>query len=316
MLVVIVGTQCSGRRTVQDILSTQFRFKTVTCRDKELKQEPNVINFEERTEMLNFVTARWRENFVTVDLTDEEALEPFVKRPFCLVIYVDAPLLLRYTRHKQLIAAALDLPAFIALHDETNFGTGNLTYLRRLAKLEVVNGFQTVNGLEEHITQMNIINEDHLRPQWDSYFMMLASLAAQRSNCMKRRVGAILVRNKRIVATGYNGTPRGLLNCNEGGCSRCNGAAASGSALEECLCLHAEENALLEAGRDRIGEGSILYCNTCPCLRCSVKIVQVGVKAVIYNLSYKVDDASAEVFRQAGVELRRHEVPNPIIMSS
>jgi dCMP deaminase len=93
---------------------------------------------------------------------------------------------------------------------------------------------------------------------------------------MKRRVGAILVREKRIVATGYaldlserlqsakyllryNGTPRGLTNCNEGGCSRCNGTAASN---EACLCLHAEENALLEAGRDRI-EGATLYCNTC-----------------------------------------------------
>ena len=104
----------------------------------------------------------------------------------------------------------------------------------------------------------------------------LASLASMRSNCMKRRVGAILVRNKRIVATGYisiftplslyinmspfssyNGTPLGLKNCNQGGCARCNGLGEH----ESCLCLHAEENTLLEAGRERIS-GATLYCNT------------------------------------------------------
>lgn len=94
---------------------------------------------------------------------------------------------------------------------------------------------------------------------------------------MKRRVGAVLVSNKRVVSTGYNGTPRGMRNCNEGGCGRCNSTSVStsgnngnatpvksGVALDECLCLHAEENALLEAGRERAGAGSggVLYCNT------------------------------------------------------
>ena len=143
-----------------------------------------------------------------------------------------------------------------------------------------------------------------LRPSWDTYFMLLAHLASLRSNCMKRRVGAVLVRDKRVVSTGYNGTPRGVTNCGEGGCARCNshgdgwalaassssspsslaagaGAAAGGGgggappaplnrvgeALDECLCLHAEENALLEAGRERVSGGgtlgAVLYCNTC-----------------------------------------------------
>lgn len=125
---------------------------------------------------------------------------------------------------------------------------------------------------------------DSLRPGWDNYFMLLASLASLRSNCMKRRVGAVLVRERRVVSTGYNGTPRGVVNCGEGGCGRCNGygdglssqeevagtsqanVQAMGHGLNECLCLHAEENALLEAGRERVSgggvEGAILYCNT------------------------------------------------------
>lgn len=134
---------------------------------------------------------------------------------------------------------------------------------------------------------------------------------------MKRRVGAILVRNNRVVATGYvtvsihshttsplicksggvvecdryNGTARGLRNCNQGGCSRCNSGGSSTDPLDECICLHAEENALLgllEAGRERPGEDTVLYCNTCPCLGCSVRIIQSGVKEVVYHLSYKV----------------------------
>ncbi|BGP38541.1 Deoxycytidine monophosphate (dCMP) deaminase [Rhodotorula kratochvilovae] len=167
-----------------------------------------------------------------------------------------------------------------------------------------------------------------LRPSWDTYFMLLASLASLRSNCMKRRVGAVLVRDKRVVSTGYNGTPRGVRNCGEGGCGRCNshgdglggegpasggGMSRVGEALDECLCLHAEENALLEAGRERVSgggtEGAVLYCNTCPCLRCTVKIVQCGVKEVIYSLSYSMDSASRRVMEEAGVVLR--QMPQP-----
>ena len=91
------------------------------------------------------------------------------------------------------------------------------------------------------------------------FYQTLASLASRRSNCMKRRVGAIIVRENRVLASGYNGTPRGLKNCNEGGCDHCNGTQGK---TTECVCLHAEENALLEAGRERVGKDAVLYCNT------------------------------------------------------
>lgn len=139
--------------------------------------------------------------------------------------------------------------------------------------------------------------------------MTLASLAAQRSNCMKRRVGCVLVSNNRVLSTGYNGTPRGMRNCNEGGCARCNAAAAGGSSLATCLCLHAEENALLEAGRERIKDGSILYCDTCPCLTCSIKITQVGITEVVYSLAYSMDTEAARIFDEGGVKLRQFVPP-------
>jgi len=79
-----------------------------------------------------------------------------------------------------------------------------------------------------------------------------------------------------------------------------------------CICLHAEENALLEAGSERIGKYSVLYCDTCPCLTCTVKIIQTGVQTVVYNLTYKVDDASAMLFKRAGVQLRRYDPKFPV----
>ena len=85
------------------------------------------------------------------------------------------------------------------------------------------------------------------RPDWDEYFMEIAKVVALRSNCSRRHVAAVIVKDKRIISTGYNGTPRGIKNCNEGGCPRCSGHAPSGTGLEECICSHGEENAIVQA---------------------------------------------------------------------
>src|SRR5690606_2655831 len=161
--------------------------------------------------------------------------------------------------------------------------THGLLPLLSRATLRLVNPSNNLSTLHSHLSALNLIDPSRLRPSWDAYFMQLASLAARRSNCMKRRVGCVLVREGRVIATGYNGVARGMRNCNDGGCPRCNGKLGleSGAGLQTCLCLHAEENALLEAGRERVGNTAILYCDTCPCLTCAIKIVQVGIKEVI-----------------------------------
>ncbi|KAF9157279.1 Deoxycytidine monophosphate (dCMP) deaminase [Mortierella sp. AD011] len=195
-------------------------------------------------------------------------------------------------------------PSFTPLFDSPPYK------LMSMSDLSILNSYTDLPSLQKAIVALDITNPDLLRPSWDSYFMYLANLAARRSNCMKRRVGCVLVREKRVIATGYNGTPKNLDNCNNGGCSRCNQATPCGRGLDRCLCMHAEENALLEAGRERVGSGSTIYCNTCPCLGCAIKIVQVGVSQVVYSESYGMDDLTAEVFRKAGVELRQHATPS------
>ncbi|KAI0639661.1 cytidine deaminase-like protein [Trametes polyzona] len=282
--------------------------------------------FRSPAEMLAYITKNWRTHFVTTDLDTPDVLADFMTRPFVLVVSVDAPLLTRYRRSLAWSASKHSLEEFIREHDRFYYGPqdrgqdtqsmetvkfGQKAHtpfhsLSQLAGVQVVNSFETISGLHEHLAELNLLDPERLRPGWDTYFMQLASLSSRRSNCMKRRVGAVLVRNKRVLSTGYNGTPRGLKNCNEGGCARCNTASET---PDECLCLHAEENALLEAGRERVGDWAVLYCNTCPCLKCTIKIIQTGIKEVVYNLSYKVDDASAALFAEAGVVLRRHAIP-------
>ncbi|KAI0080330.1 hypothetical protein K474DRAFT_1615920 [Panus rudis PR-1116 ss-1] len=279
-------------------------------------ESPKKVTFATTAELLDFATKNWRIDMVTEDLGDEKLLEPFTIRPFVMVLNVDAPILQRYYRSRQTYEFD-SLEEFVRMNDRSTYGlpNGGITahnsssslYLQtQYVHIHIINTFDAVSALYTHLEELDITNPEHLRPGWDTYFMQLASLAAQRSNCMKRRVGAILVRNNRILATGYNGTPRGLKNCNEGGCIRCNSASETS---DECVCLHAEENALLEAGKERIGDGAVLYCNTCPCLKCTIKIIQTGVKEVVYNLSYKVDDASAALFNEANVRIRRHAPP-------
>ncbi|KAI4671355.1 uncharacterized protein J4E88_009018 [Alternaria novae-zelandiae] len=264
--------------------------------------------------LLDFVTLRWRERFVTTDIWDETVVDALLRRPFFLLVSVDAPVSVRWQRFKARCAATDHTPPtleeFVLRNDEHLFAprTG-LSALCQRAQLKLLNSSSDMASLRSAILFLDLMDEARVRPSWDQYFMQLADLAARRSNCMKRRVGCCIVREKRVISTGYNGTPRGMTNCNEGGCPRCNNAAQGGVGLSTCLCLHAEENALLEAGRDRIGENAILYCNTCPCLTCSVKITQVGISEVVYNQGYLVDDQTAKIFTESGVKLRQFSPP-------
>ncbi|MGH9425448.1 MAG: deoxycytidylate deaminase [Terriglobia bacterium] len=147
------------------------------------------------------------------------------------------------------------------------------------------------------------------RPGWDEYFMKIAQVASMRSNCIKRKVGAVVVRDRRIVSTGYNGTPRGTKNCNEGGCPRCNSLASSGTRLDECLCSHAEENAITQAAYHGTSvKDAILYTTFAPCLMCSKMIINSGIIEVIFNVDYPLNETSFQLFEQAGVKIRQHRL--------
>ncbi|EGW32627.1 deoxycytidylate deaminase [Spathaspora passalidarum NRRL Y-27907] len=269
--------------------------------------------FDDLEDLLDFVTVNWRENYVLSHMNDMQMLVSLQKRPFFLHISIDAPIGLRYQRYLLKVAShasRLSLEDFVVKNDELLFNVDNpLIEINNQARIKIINTSASIKDLYIKLSELNLLDFSRLRPTWDSYFMRLADLAALRSNCMKRRVGCVIVRDYRVIATGYNGTPRHLTNCNEGGCPRCNKGHGSGASLSTCLCLHAEENALLEAGRDRIRGDSVLYCNTCPCLTCSIKIVQSGIKEVVYAQNYSMDSYSHKVMSEANIILRQYQPP-------
>ncbi len=176
----------------------------------------------------------------------------------------------------------------------------------RLADVEVENN-ATLEGLRDRVKEIVLRLASTLaRPTWDEYFMNIAKVVALRSNCLKRKVAAVIVRDKRIISTGYNGTPRGVKNCNEGGCPRCNSFAKSGSALEDCYCSHAEENSITQAAYHGVViKDGTLYTTFSPCLLCTKMIINSGIKEVVYNTDYPLGEASLKLLREAEVTVRR-----------
>ncbi|KAK1996880.1 hypothetical protein LX36DRAFT_750121 [Colletotrichum falcatum] len=283
---------------------------------QQQQPRPDELAFASAEALLDHVTTRWQSRFVTTDVHDEAVLDTLSRRPFFMLISVDAPLTVRHARFRALHDPRCTLEAFALASDRHLYDPrGGLQPLISRATVRLLNTSSSLAHLYATLGKLRLADPVRLRPSWDAYFMSLAELASLRSNCMKRRVGAVLVgREKRVISTGYNGTPRGLRNCSDGGCARCNAGNSSGVGLSTCLCIHAEENALLEAGRERIRDGAVLYCDTCPCLTCSIKICQVGIEEVVYAHGYSMDTETAAVFAQAGVRLRQYiPAPNGLI---
>ncbi len=143
------------------------------------------------------------------------------------------------------------------------------------------------------------------RPSWDEYFMRIAREVAERSTCKRRRVGAVMVRDKRILTTGYNGAPRGIVHCEERGCLRDELKIPSGERHELCRGLHAEMNALLQAAVHGVSvEGATLYCTNRPCSLCAKMLINAGVKRIVIGEGYP-DELGEELLREAGIPVEK-----------
>ncbi len=146
------------------------------------------------------------------------------------------------------------------------------------------------------------------RPSWDEYFIKLAVDVAERSTCLRRKVGAILVKNKRILATGYNGAPVGLRHCDEVGCIRTQQGVPSGQRHELCRGLHAEMNAFLQAAVHGVStQDAALYTTVFPCSLCAKMIINAGVRRIIEAGQYP-DPLSKELLGEAGIDVTHFEM--------
>jgi dCMP deaminase len=142
------------------------------------------------------------------------------------------------------------------------------------------------------------------RPSWDDYFLRIADLVSTRSTCLRRRVGAVLVRDKKILATGYNGAPSKVRHCSETGCIREKLNIPSGQRHELCRGLHAEQNAFLQAALHGTSlKGSSLYCTTQPCIICAKMVINAGITDIVIKGDYP-DKLSKELLKEASVKVR------------
>lgn len=140
------------------------------------------------------------------------------------------------------------------------------------------------------------------RPTWHEYFMDITRLVARRSTCMRRQVGAVMVKDKQILATGYNGTPRKITHCDVTGCLREQLKVPSGERHELCRGLHAEQNAILQAASHGVNiSGSVLYCTDSPCIICTKMLINARISKVVYLKGY-ADKLSMEMLDEAGIK--------------
>ncbi len=142
------------------------------------------------------------------------------------------------------------------------------------------------------------------RPSWQQYFKQIAQVVATRSTCLRRQIGAVLVKNKHIITTGYNGPPRGFKHCAErGGCLRDKKSIQSGKNQELCYALHAEQNAIIQAALHGVStEGAELYCTAQPCSMCAKTMVNAGIIRIYYQGEYP-DEFTKEILEEGKIEL-------------
>jgi dCMP deaminase len=143
------------------------------------------------------------------------------------------------------------------------------------------------------------------RPDWDTYFLELAQLASRRATCLRRKVGAVIVKDKHLLSTGYNGAPKGISHCDVTGCLREKLKIPSGEKHELCRGLHAEQNAIIQAALYGVSiREATLYCTTLPCSICAKMIINAGIKEIIISGGYP-DRMASGFFKEAGVRVRR-----------
>ena len=148
-------------------------------------------------------------------------------------------------------------------------------------------------------------NKTDERPSWDDYFLEIAAVIAKRSTCLRRQVGAVIVRDRQIISTGYNGAPSGIRHCSEVGCLRERLHVPSGERHELCRGLHAEQNAIVQAALHGVStKGGTLYCTNHPCSICAKMLINAGIVRIVVNGDYR-DPLSEEMLAEAKIEVLR-----------
>ncbi len=337
MIVGVTGFFCAGKDTIAEYLQAKG-FVHISLSDmlrEELKRRGKPVTIPNLTAVGNELRRvhgpgvlgeraaekmDFSRNWVVTSIRHPAEVEALRSRPDFFLLFVDAPRKVRFERSLSRARKGdpLTFEEFEAAEKQQLSPKGGdpaaqaLDACKKIAD-QNINNKHSREKLEEQITELvsrELFAHFLPRPNWDEYFMMMAEVAATRSNCIKRRVGAVIVHNQQILSTGYNGTPKGIKNCSEGGCPRCGGGGASGAGLNECLCVHAEENSIVQAAAHGVAiRGGTLYCTLCPCSYCAKSIINAGIREVVYGGAYAMDVVTRNLFKESGVVFRKLEDP-------
>lgn len=154
----------------------------------------------------------------------------------------------------------------------------------------------------DFLAQNNLDGDDFVRPSWDEYFMSIAEMVKTRSTCTRRQVGAVIVKDKRILTTGYNGTPTGLKHCDEAGCLREQLGIPSGQRHELCRGIHAEQNAIIQAANFGVPiQGSTIYVTLSPCILCTKMLINSGITRIVTKEAYD-DELALKMLEECSIK--------------
>jgi dCMP deaminase len=254
-------------------------------------------------------------NYVVDSIRNPEEVKVLRRRSDFFLLNVSAPRSARFDRVKKRKREndPRTLSEFVRLEEKEFRGenpAGQQIFATEKHADAVISNAASLEDLRERVRTIVLkLAKSHPRPSWDAYFMGIARVVSLRSNCVKRRVASLIVKDKRIISSGYNGTPRGVKNCNEGGCPRCNSFGRSGSGLEDCYCSHAEENAITQSAYHGVSiKDATLYTTFSPCLMCTKMIVNSGIGEVVYDAHYPLVDVALRLLKEARVKTRKFDL--------
>ena len=332
MIIGITGLNCSGKDTVAELLMEKNFFHVSfsdILRDILRKQKKEVTR-DNLIELGNHLRKKYSpsllakmalrqvkdgENYVFTSIRNYKELELLQEREDFLLVKVDAPLKVRFKRicERNTEQDPTTMEEFIAKEKEEQSEEEHKQQTHKIlkaAKVTIMND-KNIDSLRAKIDKLV---KDYLyklqpkNPDWDEYFMKLAETASIRANCLSAQKGAVIVKDKRVISTGYNGSPKGVTHCNKGGCKRCTlrhlGKLKTGEYTEPCICCHAEENAIVQAALHGIStKDSVMYTTFTPCITCAKMIINAGIKEVIGKEIY-ADKEGLALLKRAGVKVR------------
>ncbi len=332
MIIGVTGSYAAGKDTVAELLQS-MNFRHVSFSDllrEELKSRGEEITRQKLIDIGNELRHDYGadvlavkalqkvedgENYVFTSIRNPAEVRLQQKRHDFLLVNVTAPDKVRLERLKtrnreQNPKTLAELREKEQQENSNDPAAQQLNIVAKMAKV-ILSNDSTKEKLQEKVEKLVsdwMFKLQDIRPDWEHYFMNIAQQVKMRCNCMSAKKGAIIVKDKMILSTGYNGSPKGITHCTAGGCPRCTarhlGKVKSGEYSQPCICCHAEENAIAQAAYNGTStRGATIYTTFTPCTACAKMLINAGIKEVVALVKYP-DDIGTKLLKEAGVKLK------------